>query len=124
MLTTGATVIAGLLGVALILMGVRAFTTPQGAAGFGIPTTQADDPSIWPWLRVKGLREIGCGFFIFVLMLVATPSVLGWYVLTLAAIPAGDAVIVLRSGGPKAVAYGVHSATAAVMVATSVGLLV
>ena len=35
--------------------------------------------------------------------------------LTVAAIPIADGVIVLRSGGPKAVAYGVHWSTAAVM---------
>jgi len=31
------------------------------------------------------------------------------------AIPIADGVIVLRSGGPKAVAHGVHWSTAAVM---------
>ncbi len=73
---------------------------------------------------MKGLREVSCGAFVFVLMLTGTPSLLGWYLLTLAAIPAGDAVVVLRSGGPKAAAYGVHGATAAVMRAISLGLLV
>jgi hypothetical protein len=61
MLTTSATVLAGLLGAALIFMGGRAFTTPQAAVGFGIPDTPADDPAFRPWLRVKGLREIACG---------------------------------------------------------------
>ncbi|WP_027502469.1 DUF4267 domain-containing protein [Rhodococcus sp. UNC363MFTsu5.1] len=124
MLTAIATVLAGLLGAALIFMGGSAFTTPQAAAGFGIPDTPADDPAFQHWLRVKGMREIACGVSIFVLMLVATTSVLGWYVMVLAAIPAGDAVVVLRSGGPKATAYGVHGATALVMLATSIGLLV
>ncbi|WP_331743981.1 DUF4267 domain-containing protein (plasmid) [Streptomyces sp. NBC_00873] len=124
MLTTSATVLAGLLGAALIFMGGRAFTTPQAAVGFGIPDTPVDDPVFRPWLRVKGLREIACGVFVFVLMLVATTSLLGWYVMVLAAIPAGDAVVVLRSGGPKAAAYGIHGATAVVMLATSIGLLV
>jgi hypothetical protein len=38
--------------------------------------------------------------------------------LAVAAIPIGDGVIVLRSvrsGGPKAIAYGIHWTTAAVM---------
>lgn len=39
-------------------------------------------------------------------------------------IPAGDALIVLRSRGPKATAYGVHGATAVVMPVISVPLLV
>ncbi|MEY9844377.1 DUF4267 domain-containing protein [Streptacidiphilus sp. MAP5-3] len=124
MLTTSATVLAGLIGAALILMGGNAVTRPRTAAGFGIPDAPADDPAFWPWLRVKGLREIVPGVFVFVLMLVSTTSVLGWYMLVFAAIPAGDAVVVLRSGGPKAIAYGVHAATALVMLATGIGLLV
>lgn len=48
MLTTSATVLAGLLGAALIFMGGCAFTTPQAAVGFGIPDTPADDPAFRP----------------------------------------------------------------------------
>ncbi|MFF1410976.1 DUF4267 domain-containing protein [Streptomyces sp. NPDC058289] len=123
MLTTLATVLAGLLGAALIVMGTMAITMPQNASGFGIPDTPVDDPAFRSWLQVKGAREIVCGIFMFVLMLVAPTSVLGWYLLTFAVMPVADAVIVLRSGGPKATAYGVHAATAAVMVATAIGLL-
>jgi hypothetical protein len=39
-------------------------------------------------------------------------------------IPVGDALIVLRSNGPKAAAYGIHGATAVVMLVISVLLLV
>ncbi|MFF3212083.1 DUF4267 domain-containing protein [Streptomyces sp. NPDC002886] len=123
MLTTLATVLAGLLGAALIAMGAMVFAKPQNAAGFGIPHTPVDDPAFRSWLHVKGAREIVCGVFVFVLMLVAPTSVLGWFMLTFAAMPVSDAVIVLRSGGPKATAYGVHAATAAVMAVTALGLL-
>ncbi|MDD9378551.1 DUF4267 domain-containing protein [Streptomyces sp. ZAF1911] len=123
MLTTLATVLAGLLGAALIAMGAMVFAKPQNAAGFGIPDTPVDDPAFRSWLHVKGAREIVCGVFVFVLMLVAPTSVLGWYVLTFAVMPIADAVIVLRSGGPKATAYGVHAATALVMLVTGLGLL-
>ena len=34
-------------------------------------------------------------------------------------IPIGDAIIALRSNGPKATAYGVHGATAGVLLATA-----
>ena len=34
-------------------------------------------------------------------------------------IPIVDAITVLRSGGPKSIAYGVHGATAAVMLVTT-----
>jgi hypothetical protein len=39
------------------------------------------------------------------------------------AAPVGDAVIVLRRGGQKSTAYGVHGSTAAAMVATAAILL-
>ena len=34
-------------------------------------------------------------------------------------IPIGDAIIVLRSNGPKATVYGVHGATAVLLLATA-----
>lgn len=43
----------------------------------------------------------------------------GWFELAASTIPIGDAIIVLRSNGPKATVYGVHGATAVVLVATS-----
>jgi len=39
-------------------------------------------------------------------------------------IPVGDAIIVLRGNGPKATVYGVHAATAAVMLAAATFLFV
>jgi len=46
--------------------------------------------------------------------------VLAGFLLAATVIPVGDAVIVLRRGGQKARAYGVHGATAAAMVAIAV----
>lgn len=70
------------------------------------------------------MRDIASGVFIFILLVAATPQVLGWFMLAAAGIPVGDALIVLRSNGPKAAAYGIHGATAVVMLAISVLLLV
>ncbi|QBX57257.1 DUF4267 domain-containing protein [Nocardioides seonyuensis] len=122
MITTIATVAAGLLGAALIWLGTNAFIAPRAAAAFGIPAP-VDHPDFLRWMQPKGVREIVPGIFIFVAMVTASPAVLGWYLLTFALIPAGDAAIVLRSGGPKHVAYGVHAATAAVMLAVGLVLL-
>jgi hypothetical protein len=44
--------------------------------------------------------------------------------LAAAVIPVGDALVVWRSKGPKSAVYGIHGATAAVMLAISVLLLV
>lgn len=124
MLTTVATVLAGLIGVGIILVGVRAFRAPQAAAGFGIPGTPTEDRTFHAWLAVKAVRDIASGLFIFILLVGATPDLLGWFMLAAAGIPAGDALIVWRSNGPKAAVYGIHGATAMVMVAISVLLLV
>ena len=124
MLTTIANVLAGLIGVGIIVIGALAFWAPRAAAGFGIPDTPIEDRTFRAWLTVKAVRDIASGLFIFILLAGATPHLLGWFMLAAAGIPVGDALIVLRSNGPKATAYGVHGATAVVMVVISVLLLV
>lgn len=124
MLTTIALVLAGLIGAGIIFVGVLAFWAPQAAAGFGIPDTPTDDRTFQAWLTVKAVRDIASGLFVFVLLIVATPEVLGWAMLAATFIPVGDGLIVLRSKGPKAAAYGVHWVTAAVMLVAGVLLLV
>ncbi|WP_406036457.1 DUF4267 domain-containing protein [Micromonospora sp. NBC_00898] len=125
MLITIADVLTALIGAfAVFFLGANAFRAPQAAAGFGIPGTPTSDPAFHAWLRVKAVRDIATGLFTFILLAAATPHLVGWFMLAAAAIPAGDALIVLRSNGPKAAAYGIHGATAAVMLATSVLLFV
>jgi hypothetical protein len=45
-----------------------------------------------------------------------------WYMVVVALAPLGDTLIVLRNGGTKAVAFGIHLATAGVVL-ISAGLL-
>ncbi|MFJ6571214.1 DUF4267 domain-containing protein [Streptomyces sp. NPDC091292] len=123
MLTNVASVLAGLIGAGIIFIGVSAFRAPQGAVGFGIPDTPTDDRTFHAWLTVKAVRDIASGLFIFVLLLGATPHLLGWFLLAATVTPLGDALIVLRSNGPKTAVYGIHGATAAVMLTISVLLL-
>jgi hypothetical protein len=120
MLITIANVLAGLIGVAVILMGANALRAPRVAAGFGIPDTPTGDPTFQAWLAVKAVRDIAAGLLLLVMLAGATPHLLAWSILAAAVIPVGDALIVLRRKGPRATAYGVHGATAAVMLATSV----
>ncbi|WP_055691809.1 DUF4267 domain-containing protein [Streptomyces prasinus] len=124
MLTDVATVLAGLIGAGIIFMGARAFWAPQAAVGFGIPDTPTEDRSFRAWLAVKAVRDMASGLFIFVLLVGGSSHLLGWFMLAATVIPVGDALIVLRSNGPKAAAYGIHGATAAVMLVISVLLLI
>jgi hypothetical protein len=69
------------------------------------------------------LRDIVSGLVVFLLIATAGRRVLGGRMLVMALIPIGDAVVVLRSGGTKATAYGVHVATAVVMAVIGILLL-
>jgi hypothetical protein len=124
MLTNVATVLAGLIGAGIIFIGARALWAPRAAVGFGIPDTPTEDRNFQAWLSVKAVRDIASGLFVFILLVGATRHLLGWFMLAAAGIPVGDALIVLRSKGPKAAAYGIHGATAVVMLVISVLLLV
>ncbi len=115
--------LAALIGIAVVVMGSSFFWAPQGAAGFGIPNPPLQDPAFRAWLCVKGIRDMGTGACILVLLAVGTPALLGGLVLTLALIPIGDTTMVLRNKGPKSTAYGVHASSAAVMIVAAVLLL-
>jgi hypothetical protein len=65
-------------------------------------------------------RDIAIGI---ILLINGRPRLLGWLMLAISSIPVADSAIVLRSGAPKPVAYGVPWATAAVMLVGSVLLI-
>jgi len=129
MFTTPATIVSGLIGVAIIGLGARFLLAPQAAAaGYGVavepagPQGHAAGP--YPWLYVKGVRDIASGIFLWILLLSRTPHLLGAFMVAASLIPIGDATIVLRSGGTRAAAFGIHGATAVVMLAAGAALLI
>ncbi|MGW3683209.1 DUF4267 domain-containing protein [Streptomyces prasinus] len=124
MLTDVATVFAGLIGAGIIFIGALAFRAPRAAVGFGIPGTPTEDRTFQAWLAVKAVRDMASGLFVFVLLVGGSSHLLGWFMLAATVIPVGDALIVLRSDGPKAAAYGIHGATAAVMLVIGALLLI
>ncbi|MCA5892276.1 DUF4267 domain-containing protein [Isoptericola sp. NEAU-Y5] len=123
MIATVATVVAGSIAAAVVLMGVSYVWAPGGAAGFGIPDVPVEDRAFRSWSRVKGNRDIGTGLLLLVVLVGGPPQLLGAAMIVAAVMPACDAVTVARAGGPPAAAYGVHAATAAVMVAVGLVLL-
>lgn len=115
--------LAGLLALGVILMGARYLIDPQpAAAGFGIPGNVAAASHGPAWLAVKAARDIAIGIAIAVLVIDGAHQQLGYLLLAACVIPVADGMIVLRSGGPKAIAYGVHWTTAAVILIAA-GLL-
>ena len=128
MLTALASIVSGVIGVVIILIGARFFLAPQAAAaGFGVPAEPAGGQtaarSPYPWLYVKGVRDVASGIFICILLANRAPHLLGAFMAAASLIPVGDAVIVLRGGGTRAAAFGIHGATAAVALAASAALL-
>ncbi|MCZ4117941.1 DUF4267 domain-containing protein [Streptomyces sp. H39-S7] len=116
-----ATALAVLGGAFIIYVGLSYLLAPQTtASGFGVPTWPQEDGTAF--LAVKGVRDIGTGLVIFALLLTGYRKALGWAMLAIAFIPAGDMVIVLSHDGPAGTAYGVHG-LAAVLVAVTAGLL-
>ena len=111
--------------MAIIGIGTRFLLAPRAAAaGFGIAIGRDGGCTTNPYLFVKGVRDIASGLVVFILLAAGNPGLLGGFLLAASIIPVGDAIIVLRGNGPKATAYGVHAATAAVMLAAAAFLFV
>ena len=129
MLATIASIVSGATGAGIIFLGARFLMSPKvAAAGYGVPVAAAADQSPghdpYPWLYVKGVRDIASGVFLFILLANRATHLLGAFMAAATLIPVGDAVIVLRSGGSRSAAFGIHGVTAAVMLAASAALLI
>ncbi len=108
--------LAGVLALATILMGLRYLLDPTpAAAGFGIPHDRGTAAPGGAWLAVKAARDIAIGIAFAALLIDGAHRQLGYLVLAAATVPIADGTIVLRAGGSKATALGVHWGTAAVM---------
>ena len=123
-ITTIGYALAGLLAAAIIFIGARFLVAPRVAAvGYGV-LPDLDQPRAGAYLSVKGVRDIATGLFVFILMVAGATHLIGWMMLAATIIPLADAAIVLRNGGAKSIAWGVHGVTAAVMIVTTALLLV
>ncbi|HTF55508.1 MAG TPA: DUF4267 domain-containing protein [Pseudonocardia sp.] len=112
---------ATVISLGIIYIGARYLLEPGAIAPtFGVPRVPPGDD---PFLRVKGVRDIASGLVVLALLATRQPRLVAIGVLVESVIPVGDALIVLGSGGSPAVAFGVHGATAAAMVAASAALL-
>lgn len=115
--------LAGLIAAGIIFIGARFIVAPRvAAAGYGV-LSDSEQTSVHAYLRAKGVRDIASGLFVIVLMVGGATHLLGWLILAATIIPIADATIVLRNGGAKSIALGVHGGTAVVMLITSALLL-
>lgn len=105
--------LAVVISLLVVVIGARFLLQPEAAAaGYGVPAKPDGDRA---YLTIKGLRDLAYGLLGLALIAFATPTAVAWYMLIGALEPLGDTVIVLRHGGPKAAAFGIHFATAVVV---------
>jgi hypothetical protein len=120
MLTAIAYGLAIVLNVFCVFIGLRFLLAPRpAAAGYGVPAKPDGDSA---YLTIKGLRDTTYGILGLALLLIAGADAEAWFMVIAALLPLGDTLIVLRHGGTKGTAFGIHFATAVVMF-VSAGLL-
>src|SRR6516225_6015086 len=109
------------IALTIVLIGTHFFVAPYAAAqGFGVAVVP--DARWDAYLSVKGIRDIGAGIFTAMLILNRSSQLLGFFLLVAAFIQLTDAVIVLKHGAAKATPFGIHGATASIILVTC-GLL-
>ena len=119
-MTVTAYTLAVVLDLMILFIGARFLLQPHpAAAGYGVPAKADGDPA---YLTIKGVRDGTFGVIGLVLLAFAGAHAEGWYMLAVALAPLGDTLIVLRNGGTRAAAFGIHFATA-VTVLVSAALL-
>ncbi|MBT2226013.1 DUF4267 domain-containing protein [Nonomuraea sp. NEAU-A123] len=118
MLTPIAYGFAVLLDLFVLFIGLRFLLVPQAAAaGYGVPAKKDGDTA---YLTIKGQRDFVYGILGLALLFFVGARAEAWFMLVVALIPLSDAVIVLRNGGTKAVAFGIHFATAVAVLISAV----
>lgn len=116
--------VAVLVALAIGTLGILYLARPKATMpSFGLPLPR-DDTNVFPWLRLKGSRDVASGLVVLALVAWGEARVLGLVLLILAIIPLGDMSVILAARGSKGTAFGVHGATAALMVAAAVLLLI
>ncbi|MFJ9348816.1 DUF4267 domain-containing protein [Streptomyces sp. NPDC101237] len=117
-MTVTAYTLAVVLDLFCLFLGYRFLLRPgPAAAGYGVPADPEGDASAF--LAVKGLRDGTFGVLGLALLAFAGARAEAWFMLCVALVPLFDTLIVLRHGGAKAVAYGIHFATAVVVLITA-----
>ncbi|MFF5104884.1 DUF4267 domain-containing protein [Streptomyces sp. NPDC000134] len=112
-MTVTAYTLAVVLDLFILFIGARFLLRPRpAAAGYGVPAKPDGDAA---YLAVKGLRDLTFGVVGLALLIFAGARAEAWFMLAVAIVPFGDTLIVLRHGGTRAVAFGIHFATAVVV---------
>ncbi|TQJ90173.1 DUF4267 domain-containing protein [Streptomyces sp. SLBN-31] len=122
-MTVAAYTLAVLLDLFCLFLGYRFLFQPgPAAAGYGVPADPAGDAGAY--LSIKGSRDGALGVVGLLVLAFAGAHAEAWFMVGVSLIPFGDTLIVLRNGGAKAVAFGIHFATAIVVLISAALLFV
>ncbi|MFC8720772.1 DUF4267 domain-containing protein [Kitasatospora sp. NPDC057198] len=117
-----ATAFTALVGLGIIYVGISFLIAPEStASGFGLPAWPQGETAAF--LNLKGIRDIVSGLVPLALLLTGHRRALGWALLAESVTPFGDAATILVHHGSTATAFGVHFATAVLVLVTAVLLL-
>ncbi|KUO04865.1 DUF4267 domain-containing protein [Streptomyces caeruleatus] len=118
-MTVTAYTLAVVLDLFCVFLGYRFLFQPaSAAAGYGVPARPDGDAGAY--LSIKGLRDGTFGLLGLALLFFVGARAEAWFMLAVAIVPLFDTLIVLRHGGTKAVAFGIHFATAVVVLISAV----
>ncbi|MEU1254178.1 DUF4267 domain-containing protein [Streptomyces sp. HUAS 31] len=118
-MTVTAYTLAVVLNLFCLFLGYRFLLQPASAAtGYGVPARPEGDAGAY--LSVKGLRDGTFGVVGLALLFFVGARAEAWFMLAVALVPLFDTLIVLRNGGTKATAFGIHFATAVVVLISAV----
>ncbi|MEV7324692.1 DUF4267 domain-containing protein [Streptomyces sp. NPDC093970] len=117
-MTVTAYTLAVVLDLFCLFLGYRFLFQPgPAAAGYGVPADPKGDAAAY--LAVKGLRDGTLGVIGLALLAFAGARAEAWFMVCVTLVPLFDTLIVLRHGGAKAVAFGIHFATAVVVLVSA-----
>ncbi|WP_330348315.1 DUF4267 domain-containing protein [Streptomyces sp. NBC_00582] len=120
-MTVTAYTLAVVLDLFCLFLGYRFLFQPgPAAAGYGVAAHPDGDAGAY--LSVKGSRDGALGLVGLVLLAFVGARAEAWFMVAVAVVPLFDTLNVLRHGGTRAVAFGIHFATA-VIVLIGAGLL-
>ncbi|MFC5216310.1 DUF4267 domain-containing protein [Streptomyces coerulescens] len=118
-MTVTAYTLAVVLNLFCLFLGYRFLFQPASAAtGYGVPARPEGDAGAY--LSVKGSRDGTFGVVGLALLFFVGARAEAWFMLAVALVPLFDTLIVLRNGGAKATAFGIHFATAVVVLISAV----
>ncbi|MFE6623081.1 DUF4267 domain-containing protein [Streptomyces sp. NPDC008086] len=118
-MTVTAYALAVVLDLFCVFLGYRFLFQPASAAtGYGVPARPDGDAGAY--LSIKGVRDGTFGLLGLALLFFVGARAEAWFMLVVAIVPLADTLTVLRHGGAKAVAFGIHFATAVVVLISAV----